>query len=801
MTHFYLILPIFHLKHLDSGTMIKNYLTIAFRNFLRYKLYSVINILGLSIGIAFCILIYLFVQFEFSMDQFHKHKDRIYRVESVSMWGGALKRDATIPCPLAPALAEEIPGIEKSSRYFERNASFLLNGRKQEEHVQYVDTAFLEMFSFRLIRGNKTTALDGLYNAVISERIAQKYFGDTDPIGKVMQTEQRNFVVSGVVEDASKNSTLRADILLRIDQSICTDEHPWTTSFINAFVLVKPGTQQEDIIKQANEVYAKNFPSEDSPTTSFTSLTAVYFDQDVSSFGGKRISNPSYSYILGGITLLILLIACVNYILLSLANASSRTKEVGVRKVLGATRQLLRRQYLGEAWLLTFIALLLGLTLAQLFLPAFNEFTQRELTLSFSENKLLILALVIILLVTGFLAGSYPAYWLSRLLPAKILKGNTSYRIKAGLSNSLVTLQFSICVFFIICTLVMNRQLSYIREADLGFDHDLVVKIDIYRNSNHVDGKTIKERFENALQNEPDIEQMTATATFPGFCCAESFQYGDKQLTTDKAFVDYNFFNTLDIKITKGRSFSPDVASDSTAAVIINKALADELGYADPIGNIYPMDSSVIIGMVTDVHINSLEQKPGPALFQIGKPGKYESALLVKIRGRNIPSTIKKFEETWRSLISDEPMVYSFLDEEVARMYEDYNRWQRIISLSTFFGILIACMGLFGLSGLHAANKSKEIAIRKVLGANMQGLLFLLNKNTLWIALLAFTLAVPFGYYAMSKWLENFAYRIDLAWYWFAVACLLGICIVFFTVSYHTLKAATTNPVKSLKYE
>lgn len=783
--------------------MLKNYLTIAFRNFLRYKLYSTINILGLAVGIAFCLLIYLFVQFEFSMDQFHEHKERIYRVENVSLWDGELKRSTILPCPLVPAMADEIPEIEKFSRYHGGGILFSLQGKKENETVHYVDPDFLDIFSFHLLKGDKKAALSNPKSIVISESIAQKYFGEEEPLGKTMYAqslrsgEEKEFTVSAIIQDTPKNSSIKADILLNMDNSDCTpDNNQWPANFINGFILALPGASEENIIQKANQVYADHYPFDSKPTVSLTVLSDIYFDTETNSFGGTQMSNPQYSYILGSVALLILIIACINYVLLALTNSSSRTKEVGIRKVLGATKQTLGWQYLAEAQMMTFIALLLGITLAQLFLPAFNEFTQRELSLNLLENKRLILAIFGILCVTGLAAGSYPAYWLSRMLPVKILKGNTTYRVKSGLSNSLVMLQFGICIFFITCTLVMNRQLNFITNMDLGFDKDLIVKVNT-RNYEQIDSKTIFDRFKNTLDREPRIEQVTAASTFPGFCCTLQFKYQDKDITTHIADVDYDFFPTLGIRIDQGRNFSRDIASDATKAVIINEALADELGYAHPVGEIFPYDSSVIIGLIKDVHINSLEQEIKPAFFKIGDPG----ILLIKINGKDIPATIEKLAETWKSVVSDQPMDYTFLDDEVTRMYEDYLRWQRIISLSTFFGVLIACMGLFGLSGLHAANKSKEIAIRKVMGAHAGGLLLLLNRRIFQIALLAFLFAVPFAYYAMSKWLENFAYRIELKWYWFGAACLAGVLITVFTVSYHTLKAALANPVKSLRYE
>ncbi len=342
----------------------------------------------------------------------------------------------------------------------------------------------------------------------------------------------------------------------------------------------------------------------------------------------------------------------------------------------------------------------------------------------------------------------------------------------------------------------MNRQMNFMASKDLGFDKELIVKVNTF-NYENTDGNTVLRRFRQALANEKGIEQITAASGFPGFYSSMYFGYEDKQISASVADVRHDFFSTLGIEIIAGRNFSPDIASDSTEAVIINEAMARELGFANPIGEIFPQDSARIIGVIRDVHIASLEREIEPAYFKIG----YSGVLLIRISGHDIPQTIATLEATWRNLISDQPLDYAFLDDEVKQMYADYLRWQSIIRLSTLFCILVACMGLFGLSGLQAANRSKEIAIRKVLGAGILELLKNLQKNTVMITVLAFVLAAPFAHLVMQEWLTNFAYRIDLQWYWFGLPYVLGALIALTTVSYHTLKAALANPTTSLRSE
>lgn len=782
--------------------MLKNYLIIAYRNLLKNKVFSLINIFGLATGMAFCMLIYLFIQFEFSFDNFHACKNQIYRIETIDQQNN---RSTILPCPVAPTFFEEIPEVENYTRYNGNGMLFLLEGKKELETVQYVDPQFLEIFSFNMVKGDAASALADIKSAVISESIAQKYFGDANPIGQTMYTqhpyseEKKEFTVSGVIEDTPENSTLQTNILLRIDESRCEADAPWNTSFLNAFILLHPEANIDDVIAKANESYENHYPFEGSPTVSLTNLPNVYFDHEISWFGGMKTSNPVYSYILGGIAVLILGIACINYILLTLTNSVSRSQEVGVRKVLGATQRTLRWQYLIETFLFTGIAMLLAVTLAQLFLPTFNHFTQRQLAFPLLDNQILWLVILGITVIVSMIAGSYPAYWLSRLMPVKILKGHRTYRIKPVLSFVLVTFQFSICVFFITCSLVMGKQLTYISQKDLGFDKDFIIKVRAF-NYDNIDGNVLLERFRNALGNDTRIEQITAATSFPGFSGSLSFGWEDKIISANQVNVDHDFFKTLNISISEGRDFSRELTTDSTEAVIINEALARDLELENPVGEIYPQDSSIIIGVIKGLHASSLTQEIPPVVFRVGGHSKY-GQLFIKTKGNDIPYVIDKLEKTWDSMVSDPPLSYSFLDEEVAKMYDDYMRWQRIVGIATLFGVLIACLGLFGLNGLMAVNRTKEIGIRKVLGASIRHILVLLNRQTLLLILSAALIGIPVAYYAMQQWLENFAYRISIDWKIGVISLLTGILLVVFTVSYHSIKAALTNPAKSLRYE
>lgn len=782
--------------------MLKNYFLIAYRSFLRYRLYSFINIVGLALGIAFCILIYLFVQYEFTFDAFHKKGDSIYRIESVSEWKNEVNRSAILPCPLLPAMAEEIPEISSFTRYYESRLLFDVKGKRTEEVVQYVDPGFFSMFSFDLISGEPETVLQQPNSAVISETVAKKFYGNDKPVGEQLQarplygSREMEFVVSGVIRDAPANSSLQTNIILLMESGRCADDELWNMSSVHGFAEFHAESDPEDVISKTNELYDKYYPSENKPRISLTALADMYFEEGVAAWSKGKKSSREFSHILGGVALLILLIACINYVLLTLSNSTARSKEVGIRKVLGASKKTIKLQHLAETQLLTLMALFIGVTLVQVFLPAFEEFSQRELSLELLSKGEIFIVLLIILSLTSLIAGSYPAYYLSRLLPSHILKRNSASPIKINFSNVLVMIQLAVCIFFISCTLVMHQQMEFMTSKDLGFDKEFIVKVNTFNHEN-IDGNTVLRRFRQALANEKGIEQITAASGFPGFYSSMYFGYEDKQISASVADVRHDFFSTLGIEIIAGRNFSQDIASDSVNAVIINESMAKELGYADPVGEVFPADSSQIIGVIRNVHIASLEREIEPAFFKIGHSG----VLLIRISGHDIPQTIATLEATWRNLISDQPLDYAFLDDEVEQMYAEYLRWQKIVQLSTLFCLLVACMGLFGLSGLQAARRSKEIAIRKVLGAGILELLKNLQKNTLLITVLAFILAVPFAYLAMQEWLTNFAYKIDLQWYWFGLAFIFGVAITLATVSYHTLKAALTNPVSSLGNE
>jgi len=449
--------------------------------------------------------------------------------------------------------------------------------------------------------------------------------------------------------------------------------------------------------------------------------------------------------------------------------------------------------------MMVFIAMLLGLTLAQVFLPTFNDFTDKNLQFSFSQNIEMIAGIVVLTVVTAWVAGSYPAEILSRFVPAKVLKNNNSQKFNAGLGRYLIIFQFAICTFFIASTLVMHKQMQYISEKDLGFDKEQVVVIPT-RNAQDISAKTILERFKNDLDNDQQILGITGLS--PGFGSGywtSTSEYNGEKVNTHHFNIDHNFFKTMEIEFKEGSSFSESAFRDSVRQVVINETLADKIGSDPLIGSPMPYQPDTeIVGIVKDFNFYSLEQDIVPMRFE---ESEYLGNLLIKIAPQQIPPTLQTMEATWKKNVHGEPFKYSFLDDDLAAKYENYKRWMQIMGTSTLFGILIACLGLFGLNGLMAVNRTKEIGIRKVLGASVQQILLLLNKQTLWLILIAAIIGIPLAYYAMQQWLENFAYRISPSWEIGLISVLSGFILVVVTVSYHSVKVAMTNPAESLKYE
>jgi len=812
--------------------MLKNYFKIAVRNLLRQKVFSTINIFGLALGIACCILIALFVEHEWSFDKFHRHKGRLYRaIEVERKVGGKEDVLAFQPLPLAPALAAEFPEIEHAVRVFAGGGTVSYGEKSFAEDFVFTDPAFLEMFDFPLVHGNPATALADPKSVVITRRIAEKYFGVENPLGKQLSTKNWSrrvgidVVVSGVAENPPSNSSIQFDFLLHITQYPNYERNLNRWGFFNGsvYVLLKPGADGETLqsktpafvdkywgeMRKGNQEEGRLAAGNDAVQLRFQPMTKIHLDTSIN-FSQEQVSNPLYAYILAGIALLVLTIACINFVTLAIARSTTRAREVGVRKVLGAHRAQLIRQFWGETMLLSAFAFVLGIVLAELLLPVFNQFTQKDLALGapIGRGHVITFALAGLLPLVGLLAGSYTAAFLSRFQPVTVLKGTMRLRQKSVLTRVLVVFQFGLSIFLIVCTLFMARQQHFISTRDLGYNPENVIAINTFGGAGN-EGEQRMLRLRRTLSGNPQILGVTGTnASFNRGLDVNSFKHEGAEPSAFVYRVDYDYLAVLGIKLQAGRNFSREFPSDVRNAVIVNEALVDEFEWQEPIvgrrlsgwneKNI--PGGPTVVGVVKNYHFLSLHQSIKPVLLLLD-PDWSISHALVHINSKNIPATLDWIGKKWQEVAPNTPFEYSFVNDDVRKQYEKETRWQKIFTYSATFAVLLACLGLFGLATLAASTRTKEVGIRKVLGATVTKIVMLLSREFVLLVLFANLIAWPAAYYAMNKWLQNFAYRIDISWWIFALAGGVALVIALFTVSTQAIKAALANPAEALRYE
>lgn len=812
--------------------MIRNYLKIAFRNITKRKLYSFINAFGLSIGIAFCVLIYLFIVDEKSFDQFHANKDVIYRLNVTSFDEDAFKKGdkdvyrshAYMPAKLSDVMQEEMPEVVHITRFTNWGDGVFQYGDKIfKQRVAFADSGFFNMFDFKITNGDRNKIFKDPSDAVLTEAVARKFFGDEDPVGKMFSfsiDETQTYRVAAVIEAPPSNSSIQFEMLLPMTSRPYFDRsrEQWGNFSFPTFVQVRQGTNETTFKANLDSLTAK-YMSDKLKTWrehnsvppeykvfefNFMKLTDIHQATKVS---WEKVSDPKYSWILGGIAVLILVIACINYISLSLTTSATRRIEVGIRKVIGAQRRQLVSQFAMESVLLACTSMIIGLVLAILFLPAFNEFTGKGIEFkSVNIFKLLGVSFGLTMIV-GLLAGSYPSLFLSRFLPASVLKGRFTSRVQAGFTRPLVIFQFFLSASLIICSVIMFRQMKFITTKDLGYDKDQLIAVGTQAGFSEKSEQAF-EQLKNALQDNPNVVGVAGTSS--SFNQGWS-RYGYKIKGENKEAyvyrVDPSYLTVLGIEIVAGRNFDPSIASDSTG-VIVNEALVKDMKWTDPINEYlnYQEDTvglgAKVIGVVKDYNFTSLEQQIEPMFLSMSKSSiGHVTTVMIKLKEGSVSESVESVRKTWVSLFPDKPFEYTFVDEDVAKQYETYTRWMNITGLSTGFAIIIACLGLFGLAGINALNRTKEIGIRKVMGAELGSIFVLMNRQYVWLSLIAFVLAAPVSWYIMNKWLESFEFKITIGWEIFAMSMAGGLLMALLTVSYHALKAATLNPAETLKYE
>ncbi len=792
--------------------MIKNYFKTAWRSLMKNKTFSFINILGLTIGITVCMMIYLFIMNEFSVDGFHKNGDRIYRV----MRGAAMDDKSISVAYLsgmhAPALLNDFKGqIVNAVRVSQNDNLFTVGAKSFHEKKELdVDTGFFSLFSFPLIKGNPTTVLKDLNSAVLTESTAKKYFGSVDDaMGKIiMLNKETPLKVTGVAKDVPSDSHLDFDIVMPLERH---KDAGWMTSWINngvyTYIQLAPNVSQAQIEKQLPAFVEKYLGSDLRKygfkwSLSLTLLKDVYFDSiglDNAKHGDKTVV-----YIFLSIAILILLIACINFMNLSTIRAAERSKEVGLRKVLGALRNNLVWQFIGESVLLTTISCILSVGLLLLVMPWYNQLLGYTLNVSWNTMPVY-LFFVGAIIVVGFLAGSYPAFVLSGFSPIQALKGKLKLgKSGASFRQALVVVQFSISVFLIVGTIIITKQMSYVKNKQLGYDkaQTLIIPIDnsdIYNNLNS---------FKTELQNQTAVQSVSAMSGEPGgFFDGHMFDVEghEEKWNARTEFADFEYVKTLGLKVIAGRDFSAQFSTDTTDAVIINKTAAAKLGWTpqQAIGKwifntVRDSSKRRIIGVVDDFNFQSLKQDVDALVISSADDRRQ---ILVKLKPGNLDAAIQIVQNAYNKAAPAYPLEYKFLDQQFGELYQKDIHQQTILSVFAGLAIFVACLGLFGLASFTATKRFKEIGVRKVLGSSVQGIVVLLSKDLLKPVLIATCIALPAGYWAMDKWLQNFAYKTTLSWWIFALAALLTFGIAFTTVCIKAVKAAIANPVKSLRTE
>ena len=840
--------------------MLKNYLTIALRNLVRHKIYTVINALGLATGIAFCLLTFLYVRHEWTYDQFHEKSDHIYRL---GMSGGTFggRDNAThvrLSDQIGPLMRENIPQFAHVVRIHEGPGTISHGNNTFEVKSLFTDEDFFQLFTFPLIHGDPKTVLANPNSIVLTQSAAQKHFGQNDVVGqeisirdKVWKEEEKTFVVAGIAQDPPENSSIQFDLIL--SHASRPPSGPKITSFVMrpdgkterrevdspvfswgknvTYIQLIDNIQLADlapVLKAFVKANKTNFESKrktPDATLHLQPIADIHFDREITN-GLSAPSNPAYSYILAGIALSVLLVACINFTNLAIARSATRAREVGVRKVVGAMRFQLMKQFWGESLLLTGVGMLLGLALTEFFLSTFNALTQVNLTLDYWPSLSGVLFGLSLLLIISLFSGIYPALVLSGFDPIAVLKNRFNIGGRSWSGRVLIVGQFVVAILFLIATLVMSRQLTFLKEKNLGLNESQVVLVKPRHSSRDLQRHLLSlQLFKQELKRHPQIVNVTQSELFSNLKADSNIRKSDITFpngeVVEKATisVDYDFFDTLGIVLLAGRNFSPDFGTDGKQAVLVNKTFVEHAQLEQPLNTTLPITKMMasftkgdslpkvqrikdpkIIGVVDDFHLKSLHYALPPLVIFLDA-ASMSSDFLVRIRPERMSETLAFMAEKWQSIAGDAPFDYVFLDENFDRLYREEERWGTIVQYASFFALFVACLGVLGLTSLAITRRTKEIGIRKVLGASNHHIVALLSREFVVLILIANLIAWPIAHYGVEHWLRDFAYRIDAGMGLFLLGGLLVFLTALLTIGVQALKAAQRNPVHALRYE
>ncbi len=794
--------------------MLLNYFKIAFRNIRRHKGHSIVNILGLAVGLACVILISMIIKNELSYDQFHEKKDRIFRVFIENNQVGKKVESAPVMLPFAPAAKAAIPEIEEAVRTSQGGVLCSYNEKRFYEPILYVDNKFFYLFSFPFAKGDEAHALNNPNTVVISQRIADKYFGTENPLGKSLVFDNKNaFIITGIVHDLPSNSHLKADVFASfssLNKEILPRIDQWGDLGNDyTYLLLKPNTNSVLVEKKLNGVMISNTEVyyHDKFRMTMQPLSEVHFSDFIND--DARTIPKMILYVFALIGLFILTLAVINFINLTTARSSRRNKEIGIRKVVGASRAQLIKQFLSESFVITLLAFILAIGLTSILVIYINQLLMLELSISLLVSIENIIILLVILFATSMLAGFYPAFVLSKPIPSEVFRNKSGKRKGFGLRATLVVFQFAISAFLIIGTITVFRQTNFLMTKDLGFPSDKIVVVNnndpIIKN----DGTVLKRLL---LENE-NIKMASFSSGTPGSNISSATNFtpegGGKndELMLQVLDVDYDFLTTYGLKMKSGRFFSPEYSTDSTDAYILNEVAAKAIKGGDVLqrritsgsGNDTDSKYCKIIGVMQNFNYITLRKEISPVLFRLrAKGGKF---LSLQVSERNITSTMDYIKQIATRISPSFPFDYFFTKERFEKYYRGEMVLGKLLGFFSGLAVFISCIGILGLVSFSTEQRSKEIGIRKVLGASVQAIVFMLCKEFLKWVLISNILIWPLAYLLMTKWLSSFAYRIDFSIMTFVFTFLISLLVTLATVSFHTIKAAVANPVDSLKYE
>ncbi len=800
--------------------MIKNYLKIAFRNLTRQKGYSFINITGLAIGMACAIFILLWVQDELNYDRFHQNKDNIFRVVTLFNEEGNTVYGEQTPAPVASFLKNNFPEIQEATTvnlgWLTGNSRNIIKfGEKSfyTDDLILTDPSFFDIFSFPFLQGDKNTALENPNSVILTHSIAEKCFGSEDPMSKTIQVDGNPMTVTGVIADVPQNSHLRFDVVLPLIYARNTNRGffltKWDSYAFTTYVSLQDGVAINEINQKIDDLIRKNDPD-------FGDTAAYIFLQPLSKIRLFNVDGSvgfmRYVYIFSTIALIILLIACVNYMNLSTARSGKRAKEIGLRKVVGSKRANIIRQFFSESMLYAFISFIISVYIVITLLPQFNELTGKHIAFN-TVNPGFLFGFVFVALFTGIIAGSYPALYLSSFTPIDILKKSKSTGAKKSLLRKmLVIFQFSLSIGLIICMTIVSAQVGYMRNAEIGFEKENVITLPI---SGKIEN--IVESFKNELKQNPDIVSVSLKSSSPlssgPFSGSISWERKNPDLQVDwcHPMVDHDYFKTLNMKIVDGRDFSKKIQSDLQEGFILNEEAVKQGNIENPVGKQITVNSKngIIIGVVKNAQLSSLRFTISPQVYHLSRTFREQfQTVFIKIDSgeddhpfNKIAASLAHVERVWKKFMPDSPFEYRFLDEMLENQYRTEMRISSILNTFTVLAIFLSCLGLLGLTSFMAEQRTKEIGVRKALGASVTGIVILLSKEFAKWVLLANVVAWPLAYYFMNKWLQEFAYRIDIGIGTFLASAVIALIIALLTVSFLTIKAALANPINSLRYE